>query len=360
MSVSIEAESAWSADDSTRLRLFLTLELGKVVKNPDFLAKLTSATAMETWKAVFTHRSIISIPGKNYEGLETLGDKYLGAIFLSYVDTILPRNDRTPSYYTELVRYWLGKEELAKFSAELKLPSYVKVLREVLEDPDPRSRDSVYEDVFEAFVGGLVTIGDAQIRDMVGYSYAKLYLFQFLKDKNILIPEDEIFPPKTKLKELYDGLRWGDVRYILTGKPSDPQTTITVLDFQGDQLATGKGRDRPDAEKAAAINAIKVLKSQQITAQSIADSKPVDAEVESLKTRVSAYLSKYGKYGPLEFSRIFKESGQNGKRVIELRTTQEYGTSHARLIALANGSGTQDRRARIDALSSYIRTHNIK
>ena len=358
-STSVSAPSVWSVGDRSRLQTFLTSELGKVVKNAEFLNKMVAPAAMEIWEAAFTHSSITSIPGQNYEWLETLGDKYLGAIFLSYVGTILPRDSRTPSYYTELVRYWLGKEQLAKFSAELKLPLHVKVLPEVLNDPDPRMRDTVYEDVFEAFVGALVTVGDSQIKDMVGVSYAKLYLFQFLKNKNILLSEDEIFPPKTKLKELFDGLRWGDVRYVLTGRPNDPQVTISVLDFQGDRLASGKGRDRPDAEKEAAISAIKVLANQKITASTIAAAKPVDKEVEALKARISRYLEKYGKYGSLEFVRIYKESGKIGKRIVELRTTQDYETPNARLVALSRGSGVQERQARISALQQYMNTHGI-
>jgi dsRNA-specific ribonuclease len=352
--------SIWSATDTAALKTFLTAELSKVVKNAEFLTKLTSPTAMETWTAAFTHSSITTVAGQNYEGLETLGDMYLGAFFVSYVDTILPRSQRTPSYYTELVRYWLGKEQLAIFSQELKLPQYTKVLPEVLQDADPESEETVYEDVFEAFFGALVTIGDTLIKDSVGGHYAKAYLVQFLKSKTILLPEEEIFPPKTALKELYDGLKWGAVRYVLTGGSAGSQVTIKVLDFQGDALALGKGRDRKRAERDAAAKAIKVLKAQNITPSTIAAARPVDQEVEGLKQRISRFLAKYGKYGPLEFQRAFKESGKEGGRIfVELRTTQDYETPKERVVVLARGAGVQERKARIDALQSYVKSHRV-
>jgi dsRNA-specific ribonuclease len=359
----VAAPSAWTAEDRAALQSFLTAELSKVVKNAEYLTKLTTGPALELWMAAFTHKSVNGIAGQNYEGLETVGDKYLGAFFVSYIDKILPRDKRTPSYYTELVRYWLAKERFADFSDKLKFPQFVKVLPEVLNDPDPRCKDTVYEDVFEAFFGALVTVGDTYIRDMVGATYTKQYLFHFLENyltpAEILLSEDEIFPPKTALKELFDGMRWGDVRYVLAGKPSEPQTTIAVRDFRNDPLAYGRGRDRKDAERDAAINAIKVLAEKGITPASIAANKPVDNEVEGLKASISAFLAKKGKYGPLEFVRVFKETGKNGRRWVEMRTTQDFGTPRARKIALSRGSGIQERQARIAALQEYMNTHGI-
>lgn len=339
----------------SRFREFIRGELVKVVTNAENIERLTSPEAMETWTSAFTHSSVIGIPGKNYEGLETIGDAYLAAFFFSYVDkNLLKREQTTPSYFTELKRYWLSKPQLAKFSDELKFSPHVKLDRAVLNKPDIH----VKEDVFESFFGALVTIADKLITPGVGYIYGFNYFVNFIKDKKLLLPEEEIFPRKTFLKELFDGLRWGEVRYPTTSSTGS-LITVDVLDIDDDPLASGTGRDRQAAEEVAAVNAIAALAERGITKETITASKPVDAEFEALKGRVTQFLAKKGKYGPLELVQLYKESGKNGRRLYELRTTQDFGTPDAMLVQLSKGLGNSARDARLKVMTNYVTTHKI-
>ena len=346
-----------SAD--ARLRIFIAGELVKARVSEKNIAVLTSDVAMETWTAAFTHSTITGIPGQNYEGLETLGDAYIAAFFFSYVDSILPRAERTPSYYTELRRYWLGKKQLAKFSEEVGFVPYIRVDPRILASPDENAR----EDVFEAFFGALITVTDNLINPGVGFIYGYNYFDQLIAQHDILLSEDAIFPRKTKLKELFDGLLWGAVRYVPVGAASSEQVSVAVLDNEGDELSRGSGRDRGSAEDVAAAAAIRELERQGISRESITAKRPVDREEEELKRRISTFLARKGNYGALELVRTYKEpktagSSQQPRTLIELRTTQDVGTEKELLVQLSKGFGS-NRQARIEALRSYITTHRI-
>ena len=351
----ISTQEFWTPSELANLKAFISAELAKIVELPSTITRLTTPEAMKIWSAAFTHASITGIPGSNYEGLETKGDALLALAFFTYVDEILPVQERTPSYYTELRRYWLSKPELAKFAEELGLPRFIKYAPGIMERPDINLK----EDVFEAFFGAMFTVFDTMINPGTGYVYTYNYFYKFISNKNILLPEEQIFPSKTKLKELYDGLKWSDVRYISISDPNQPQITVAVLDNEGDRLATGTGRDRQAAENLAAANAIKVLDAQGINRESIAQAKPVDRVVEGLKERISRFLSTKGKYGPLELVRIYKSSGRAPIQIVELRTTQDYDTGRDLKVALSTGRDVNPRAARIAALENYIRIHRI-
>jgi dsRNA-specific ribonuclease len=340
-----------------RFKAFISKELFKVVKKQETVDKLTAPEPMKLWAAAFTHASITGIPGQNYEGLETKGDAFLALAFFSYVDTILPVDERTPSYYTELRRYWLSKTELAKFSIKLGLPKFIKFAPGIMERADANLR----EDVFESFFGAFFTIFDKYTGIGNGYLYGYSYFTKFIKDVDILLPEEQIFPAKTKLKEMFDSMKWGDVLYVSKGDPNATPITVEVRDYEGDELARGTGIDRTAAENMAAANAVKALAAQNppITRETIASAKPVDKQIEGLKSRIDKFLSTKGKYGPLELVRIYKKPGKNGIQLVELRTTQDFGTDRALKVALGTGRGMDARSSRIDALQQYINLHNI-
>lgn len=187
MSSTIIARKIWKEEKIDALREFIKTQLEQaIVSNDRTIEKietLTSDEAMKIWMASFTHSSVTSIAGQNYEGLETLGDAYIAAFFFSYVDTQLSRETRTPSYYTELRRFWLSKPKLAYFSEKMKFTNYIN-FDETLMKPD----DSMNEDVFEAFFGALVTVGDKFIHPGAGYVYARNYFVKILSTENILLP----------------------------------------------------------------------------------------------------------------------------------------------------------------------------
>lgn len=323
---------------------------------PENVDKLTSPEAMETWQAAFTHVSITGVRGENYEGLETVGDKFLGAIFVSYVDTILPVSQREPSYYTELVRYWLAKDRLAQFADELGFTNHIiydrSLLTEVAKD--------VKEDVFEAFFGALVTVTNKHVAFGAGYIYAYNYFVRFIQDKHILLPEEELFPRKTKLKELFDGLQWGDVRYMATGNPNDPLYQVTVLDPERDVLSIGSGVDRRAAEEDAAVKAIARLAELGINENTLEEYALVDTAMVRLSERVTAFLQTKGSYGPLVVARLLRTT-RDGERsmLVELRTTQDYETPQALVIQLAKGLGANYRQASIAAYQNFIKANNV-
>jgi len=344
------------------LKAFISTELRKIVSKDSSVEKLTTPEAMLMWASAFTHISITGVPGQNYEGLETKGDAFLAIAFFSYIDTILPIQERTPVYYTDLRRFWLSKPELAKFSDELGLFKFIKFDPSIMDKPDVNLK----EDVFEAFFGAMFTIFDKLIGGGTGYLYSYNYLSKFLWNKDILLPPEQVFPSKTRLKELFDGLKWGTARYISKGNPNADQITVHVLDPQGDTLGIGTARDRQGAENQAAVNAIANLASANppITMATLASNRPVDRELEEPKARISAFLSRRGKYGPLELVRIYKGTGSDPIFIVELRTTQDFGTARAMKVALGTaqtreGDRRGDKDVKVRVLNEYIRLHNI-
>lgn len=344
----------WVDSELATLKTFILKELKTAIvptdNTPRNLELLTSPKAMMTWAAAFTHISITGIPGQNYEGLETLGDAYLAAFFFSYVDTILPIETRTPSYYTELRRFWLSKPELAKFADEVGLTAFIKLDPEVIAKPDL----NIKEDVFEAFIGAMVTVCDT-LYPGIGYIYGRNYINLLLSKHTILLPEGDIFPAKTKLREIFLTMGWGEVRYNPLGVMDDGLFKVQVLDNSGDEIANGTGKNKSAAENKAAARAVNVLSEQGISRESLATSKTVFNDVERLKLRVNAFLSKRGKYGPVDFGRLTKE----GRILVELRAIQDFGTGRDLRVQLSKGFGASSHQAQLEALNAFIAEHKV-
>jgi len=271
------------------------------------------------------------------------------------VDLLLPRQERTKSYYTELARYWLSKEQLALFSDRLGLISYLKYNPELLTRDDR----SIKEDLFESFFGALVTVIDEQINVGNGYLYAYQYFRLFLRDVNLLIPEEELFPAKTSLKELYDKLGWNAPRYTVISRPDEEETTVEVLDNDGDRLATGSGIDKREAENRASRSALTVLSSKGITREKAEAGALPDPLIDRLRERVGRFLATKGNYGLITLPQIYRNTNPNFV-IAELMVIQDPDTAQAMRVSLGiTGKGNRLREAQVNTLQNFIKRYRV-
>ena len=338
---------------ATHLRQILSIYL------PNNKIDFATPAALDYWTAAFTHKSLTSLASANYEFLEKVGDAYSKAIFMSYLDKKLPIAERSPAYYTDLVRLWLSKDELAKFSQELGLTRFIKydpavvVSDQRLEQGSQVKLMSLYEDAFEAFIGALVTVVDRTYRDGAGFPVAKTWFEGFLGTKNILISPEEARPPETTLKEIYDAQEWGQVKYETSRAERGGVWIVKVLGPDGDRLAIGSHIDDRQAKKAAARAALAELARQGIT-WGVATEKHWPREVEQLSIQVNNALRKYGSYSPVTFGTLRVKPYR-----LELQTIQDFGTPQRIQVALAQGEGAGWKEAAIMALQNFLNSLRI-
>lgn len=142
------------------LTAFLIRELTPIT--PAVLMQdMVSPAALEVFNTAFTHTSASA---RNYDiFMETEGDAVLKAAFINYLKKIFPGN-LSSGMLTNFVAYYLSKPYMNALSIRRGMPPLIIVapdLNEITVD--------IAEDVFEAFAGALVTLGDRFGLPRLGY-----------------------------------------------------------------------------------------------------------------------------------------------------------------------------------------------
>lgn len=181
------------------LREFLRNDLLiKFIPEEKFRDIMTSDEAMKIWKNVFTHESYNANVGENYEELELLGDAVMDLAFLKYLYMKYPKITR--SELTELKHNYLSKGFQGSVGLKWGLDKW---LRTNLE-----KTTHIFEDLLEAFFGGINEIGDKVFKFGAGYGLAFNIINYMFKDIDIDISAGKP-PPKTQMKEIFEAVGWG-------------------------------------------------------------------------------------------------------------------------------------------------------
>ena len=186
------------------------------------------------YEIAFTHGSYSTHEGLdyNYERLEFLGDSVLSLIVSEYLYKKYPYYEE--GKLTKLRANYVCQSALIYYSHELGLPEYLKV---ATEESNLTKNEilSITADIFESFLGAIFL-------DQ-GMDFAKDYIskiiFKYIDENRIFFADY-----KSAMKEY--------------GVPHDKPFIISIL-IDDVEMGVGKGKNKKEAEQAAAKVAIEKL-----------------------------------------------------------------------------------------------------
>lgn len=204
----------------------------------------------QLYEIAFTHGSYSTHEGLdyNYERLEFLGDSVLSVIVSEYLYEKYPQYEE--GKLTKLRANYVCQPALIYYSHELGLQDYLKV---AAEESNLTQNEilSITADIFESFLGAIFL-------DQ-GMEFAKDYIskviFKYIDENRIFFADY-----KSAMKE-YGDAKELDICYEVLeeyGVPHDKTFIISIL-IDGVEMGVGKGKNKKEAEQAAAKVAIEKL-----------------------------------------------------------------------------------------------------
>lgn len=211
----------------------------------------------------FTHSSYVNEHRRkkftDNERLEFLGDAVLELGVSRYLYATEPT--KSEGELTKLRAAIVCEPSLVKFSIELDFGNYI-LLGKGEEQTGGRMRPALLADVFEAFIGAL-------------------YLDQGMEAVTAIL-ERVVFPKigdgafshvtdyKSRLQEIVQQTNNGQLIYEVVEEkgPAHAKKFITVVRLSEEQLGTGIGKSKKEAEQEAARHAIDELHRRQVEGES--------------------------------------------------------------------------------------------
>lgn len=179
---------------------FITTLLEKSKLKKKYIDLLTDSEAMDVYTQVFTHISIDQ--DANYERFEILGDVTCNKFLVWYFSRRFPKLFSTAGVkiLAELKIKYGSKIMFAPIARENGFVPFISAIKGEFDV----SETSLCEDVFEAFIGATEFLLESRIRPGVGYAICYNILETFFNNKYIGISYQELHPPISRLKELFD------------------------------------------------------------------------------------------------------------------------------------------------------------
>ena len=182
----------------------LLVERGQL--KPKYLNKVIDEMSMLEYKKAFTHSSADA--EENYELAEFLGDPTVKVSVVKYLRKKFP-TEKSPMLLTALTHYLISGKVLSKFSRSAGFADYI--IYNSSCDKKKGKYESILEDVFESFIGVTTELVDTRIREGAGALISQRIIHSFLDElpsELVTLDPQKIIPPKTRLKEVYDKLKW--------------------------------------------------------------------------------------------------------------------------------------------------------
>ena len=225
----------------------LEKRIGYKFRNPLLLAEALTHPSLrhETHRRQFDNQR-----------LEFLGDAVLQLVITEYLYTSFTRE--AEGRLTKLRSRLVSRESLKQHAATLELGQHLMLGRGE-EASGGRTRDSTLADAFEALIGALYLDSDlATVRRII---------LQEMCDELALIAADPVdINPKGHLQELLQAIspRSPISESISQTGPEHAKTFVVRVIWEGTTLGEGKGRSKKYAETAAAVEALKLRKWEQV------------------------------------------------------------------------------------------------
>jgi dsRNA-specific ribonuclease len=241
---------------------------------------LTCEKSMEAYSAAYTSELVDE--NNNYQVMEQLGDLSGNKFIVWYIYQRFPQLRCAEGVKVAArVRINYGsKNSFCRIAEQLGCWKFITATNELRQ----RKKKSLLEDVFEAFIGTTEFLVDSEYRIGVGYACIYKILKSIFDELVISIRYEDLYDPKTRLKELFDihsdslgplvyeeekGERFTtSFVYRLDGAKyqTRPDGTINMSKFCGQYrkilIASGMAALKADAQQSAALAALERLATQ--------------------------------------------------------------------------------------------------
>lgn len=194
----------------------------------------------------FTHTSYSNEHGEeSNENLEFLGDSILNFTVAEYLYRAHSGNEGD---MTKRRAELVSAEPIGEVVQRMGLDEFLLVGE---GERKKKPKLNMCADLFEAIVAGIFLDG--------GLEKAKKFIYDNLL--SVKIPLKNVCDNKTKFQEFVQGVRAGKISYRLLDKkgPDHAPTFISAVFVGGEQIATGEGTSKKNAEQNAASKALDIL-----------------------------------------------------------------------------------------------------
>ncbi len=199
-----------------------------------------------------THKSYTStLPEnstvENNERCEFLGDSVLGLAVAESIYKTFPKKQE--GEMSELRSKIVCKTNLAHIAGELNIYRYLRYGK-VISEEEIKKNESIAEDVMESLIGAIYL--DSNLK------YAKRFIFKFITNRLEEIELSDLKDSKTKLQEELQALSSANIEYVVASEdgPDHDKTFRVDVYNNGEKLGSGMGKNKKEAEKEAASQAL--------------------------------------------------------------------------------------------------------
>lgn len=189
--------------------------------------------------------------GKDYERLEFLGDSVVRLIVSNYLYDL--HKDYDEGKLTKLRSYLVSDGFFSKIALKMKLNEYINI--GIHEEKDGgRTKESILACSLEALFG-------AAFKNL-GFESVKMFVYSIYDEINI---DDTVILNFYNSKEILQQYTQGknknlpQYKIIEESGLSHNKTYKVCVYYEGEELGTGKAKTKKEAEKIAAMNALKKL-----------------------------------------------------------------------------------------------------
>lgn len=178
---------------------------------PDTIATILDEEGLKTFDEAFTAKSYNT--ERNYEMLEQLGDVLANASIKWYMTRRFPeiRCPEGVETGSRLLINYGSKYTFHPIAEKLGFWPFISASAEQRQ----RNKKPLLEDVLEAFLGAVAEVVDKRTTNSVGYSIVYNILEAVYDDMEILLTEENLVDPKSRLKETFDANQnEGEVVYL--------------------------------------------------------------------------------------------------------------------------------------------------
>lgn len=217
-------------------------------------ARLGLEIRQELLELAFTHRSFAYENGltETNERLEFLGDSVLGLVVTEELYTRYPELDE--SRLSPLRSGIVNMRALADIARSLDLGQYIRIGKGE-EVTGGRDKNSLLADSLEALIGAIyLSHGFATSQKVVGELINET--MESAKDRGAGLDG------KTSLQELAAARKISAPEYLITESgPDHDKTFVAIAVVGGEEISTGEGKSKREAEQIAARIAYEKLTS---------------------------------------------------------------------------------------------------
>lgn len=184
------------------------------------------------------------------ERLEFLGDSVLSIIVSDYIYKNFP--NLPEGQLTRLRASLVCEKTLCAFSKELGIGDYL-LLGKGEKANHGNERASILADAFEAILAAIYLDG--------GFEPAKKHVLRFVKEELSHMEHEAFKDYKTELQEIIQRNPEEQLSYVLIGEsgPDHDKTFTVEVHLNSNVIGTGSGRNKKNAEQAAARKALELM-----------------------------------------------------------------------------------------------------